>query len=332
MKMAGLATLTLGLMLSAAPAALAATNGNACPTAATMPKFDAAGTIPGYGRGATPEQRRMMEGAFLRLSSQYGVCRNTLFAIAQAIGVTSPGTDLEEFLRRVEAQAKDAADLRKRVSDLTVQVASLSDPAVRDPGLKLLATAQQAVDEGRLADAEKAFADLQALRGSQFAVGGDVWLAAVQARAKVRRLQQDYGGAVALLRAARQEEATASAHRQFALALDEADTWYGKGDERGDNDALREAIRLYRDEVLALVPREKYPDDWAMTQNNLGNALRALGERESGTARLEEAVAAYRAALDVFQAAKADYYIDTVSGNLARAENLLQQRKNAERH
>lgn len=36
---------------------------------------------------------------------------------------------------------------------------------------------------------------------------------------------------------------------------------------------------------------------WAATQNNLGNALQALGERESGTARLGKAVAAYRAAL-----------------------------------
>ncbi len=34
-----------------------------------------------------------------------------------------------------------------------------------------------------------------------------------------------------------------------------------------------------------------------MTQNNLGNALGRLGERESGTARLEEAVAAFREAL-----------------------------------
>jgi tetratricopeptide (TPR) repeat protein len=34
-----------------------------------------------------------------------------------------------------------------------------------------------------------------------------------------------------------------------------------------------------------------------MTQNNLGNALSHLGERESGTARLEEAVAAFRDAL-----------------------------------
>ena len=34
-----------------------------------------------------------------------------------------------------------------------------------------------------------------------------------------------------------------------------------------------------------------------MTQMNLGNALEVLGERESGTAHLEQAVAAYRLAL-----------------------------------
>jgi len=39
------------------------------------------------------------------------------------------------------------------------------------------------------------------------------------------------------------------------------------------------------------------PLDWATTQNNLGTALCRLGARESGTARLEEAVSAYRAAL-----------------------------------
>ena len=46
--------------------------------------------------------------------------------------------------------------------------------------------------------------------------------------------------------------------------------------------------------------RERVPLQWAMTQNNFGNALRALGERESGTARLEQAVTVYRAALEVF--------------------------------
>jgi hypothetical protein len=36
---------------------------------------------------------------------------------------------------------------------------------------------------------------------------------------------------------------------------------------------------------------------WAIIQNNLGNVLLALGDRESGTAHLEEAVGAYRKAL-----------------------------------
>jgi hypothetical protein len=39
------------------------------------------------------------------------------------------------------------------------------------------------------------------------------------------------------------------------------------------------------------------PLQWATTQNNRGVALEKLGERESGTARLEEAVAAYNACL-----------------------------------
>src|SRR5262249_25018021 len=48
-----------------------------------------------------------------------------------------------------------------------------------------------------------------------------------------------------------------------------------------------------RGSAMALV----MPLDRAMTQNNLGTALSSLGERESGTAKLEEAVTAYREAL-----------------------------------
>jgi tetratricopeptide (TPR) repeat protein len=40
------------------------------------------------------------------------------------------------------------------------------------------------------------------------------------------------------------------------------------------------------------------PLDWANSQNNLGNALATIGARESDTTKLEEAVAAYREALD----------------------------------
>jgi hypothetical protein len=52
------------------------------------------------------------------------------------------------------------------------------------------------------------------------------------------------------------------------------------------------------EEITVAWRRERVPLDWAITQNNLGNALRTLGERGSGTARLDEAVAAVRAALE----------------------------------
>jgi tetratricopeptide (TPR) repeat protein len=76
----------------------------------------------------------------------------------------------------------------------------------------------------------------------------------------------------------------------------QADALYREGDERGDNAALERSIETWH-LVLQQRPRDRVPLQWATTQNNLGIALSRLGGRESGTARVEEAVAAYRAAL-----------------------------------
>src|SRR5580704_13159452 len=59
----------------------------------------------------------------------------------------------------------------------------------------------------------------------------------------------------------------------------------------------RSKRRSRRDTAASPSCRARAPVDWASTQNNLGNALRKLGERERGTARLEEAVVAFREAL-----------------------------------
>jgi hypothetical protein len=64
-----------------------------------------------------------------------------------------------------------------------------------------------------------------------------------------------------------------------------------------------------------------------MVQYNLGNALTCLGERESGTARLEEAVSVYRQALGVFEAAQADYHVNLTNTSLQIAEALLSTRR-----
>ncbi|PVM81007.1 tetratricopeptide repeat protein [Caulobacter radicis] len=72
------------------------------------------------------------------------------------------------------------------------------------------------------------------------------------------------------------------------------------GSEFGDNDVLTRAIAIYRDQALPLAQREQVPLNWSATHNGLGNVLQILGGRESGIGRLEEAVAAYRAALEEY--------------------------------
>ena len=52
--------------------------------------------------------------------------------------------------------------------------------------------------------------------------------------------------------------------------------------------------------LLALWNKGSDPEQWAGTQNNLGNALRVLGGQAGSAERLDEAVAAFRAALEVY--------------------------------
>lgn len=65
------------------------------------------------------------------------------------------------------------------------------------------------------------------------------------------------------------------------------------GDQRGSNVHLVAAIRVRR-ELLSLATSA---DERGAAWNGLGNALSMLGERETGTTRLEEAIQAFRAAL-----------------------------------
>ena len=102
-----------------------------------------------------------------------------------------------------------------------------------------------------------------------------------------RRLSRGADGADARARAARLgEDAEQSRHRAVERS---ASARAARRGWRRRSPPIAQALTEWT--------RERVPLDWAMTQNNLGNALSSLGERESGTARLEEAVAAYRAAL-----------------------------------
>ena len=81
---------------------------------------------------------------------------------------------------------------------------------------------------------------------------------------------------------------------QFNALRSEQVIWYERGRDKGLNLDLEVAIAL----ASATIERATDIDERGTGLNDLGNALQTLGSRESGTARLEEAVAAYRAALE----------------------------------
>jgi hypothetical protein len=72
---------------------------------------------------------------------------------------------------------------------------------------------------------------------------------------------------------------------------------------------------------------ERVPLVWANTQNNLGAVLAALGERESGTAHLEEAVALFRAALTERTRQRVPLQWAMTQYNLGNALNSLGERE-----
>ena len=73
--------------------------------------------------------------------------------------------------------------------------------------------------------------------------------------------------------------------------------WYTRGRDKGLNFDLEVAIALMRAMADCFTDD---PDKHGACLTNLGVALDTLGERETSTARLEEAVAAYRLALEEF--------------------------------
>jgi tetratricopeptide (TPR) repeat protein len=89
---------------------------------------------------------------------------------------------------------------------------------------------------------------------------------------------------------------------------------------------LQEAVAAFRAALQEQTP-ERVPLDWAGTQNNLGIALQTLGERESGTQYLEEAVGAFQKSLKVFQAADATHDVETTTNNLVSLRLHWRRRK-----
>jgi tetratricopeptide (TPR) repeat protein len=101
------------------------------------------------------------------------------------------------------------------------------------------------------------------------------------------------------------------------------DTYYEDGEAKGINFSLSVAVELAR-RMLATARDSR---ERGTVLNLLGSALWTLGERESGTARLEEAVATYRAALEEFRRHQMPLDWAMTQANLGNALTSLGERE-----
>ena len=214
---------------------------------------------------------------------------------------------LKEKLNLNERQVRRALEILgeanvppERLTDKLVEIAerykALQTSSAAQPGdstnvIALKAEAQKAIQDGDLDKADALFARVETEQLDSSAE-------TIASRGQIALTRLRYADAAAHFAraAALFPPGSTQEDKRIGYLKKEADALYQQGDEFGDNAALLSAIDRYQ-RLLALMPRERVPLDWAAAQNNLGSALWALGMRENGTARLEEAVAAFREAL-----------------------------------
>jgi tetratricopeptide (TPR) repeat protein len=104
------------------------------------------------------------------------------------------------------------------------------------------------------------------------------------------------------------------------------------GEQDNDKNALADAAEAFR-AALVVWTREREPFRWAATENNLGDVLVALGERESGESsitHLQQAVSAYDDAFGEWTHEQMPQLWALVKNNLAGALIRLGERESGE--
>ena len=192
-------------------------------------------------------------------------------------------------IRRVSEHTNDPqaalADLEVALTRLANFEADANRPSNHSSQIDTaVAQAGVLVNQDRLSDAralladqrERAAAEMQRLLSTEI----DVAL-----------IDGDAAGAAALI--VEQADHDAGGRADFAALRQQQDDYYVAGRDKGVALDLRVSIALAK----LLVGRAEGRDETGAALNDLGIALATLGARDSGTERLEQAVAAYQQAL-----------------------------------
>lgn len=267
-------------------------------------------TLPEYGVPLSPEETRNMRDQIARLSRDLGLSQELIAAIAKVLGLKTPKSQYSfaKFIGDVGAKANEGKALFGKLVELKTEVGRLSDPVVRDPGLKILALAQAALSAGRIEEAEQKFGELTLLRNSESENAQDLWLKAVELAAQTATLRLDEDRATEIWdNAGRQFEKKLATDRRgkFKSIVEAAAFQYSKGLRLLQGSPLVDAKRRYEAGLMAF-PEQEFPNEWGILKRNLGNLLVSQGIMLGGPAanlKYSNAIELLNAALGVQEAA-----------------------------
>ncbi len=287
------------------------------------------GTILALARRLKPQEVLDFDQAARELENAVNIA---LDAIARGERGSNVGDFIDAVLRRVAEQTKiGAIDQSLREIDAAMAELRLRDREHRENTIRGLVRLQESGIEQEIllrnapgvADRIAAIADME--------VDGDSVLAALRDRFAQFYDEGSQRGVNFSLEVAIAVADAALARVNGPKSLGDWRILHGVvlatlGERESGKKRLEEAVAVYH-EALTENTRTRVPLDWAITQTNLGNALRALGDRESGTGRVEEAITAYREALTEYTRARVPLAWAATQNNLGCALRTLGERE-----
>lgn len=255
---------------------------------------------PEYARPLSAAEARNLRSEAEQLARKLGVRDATLRAIMRALDLSNAPPDFATLVQLVREKVREAARLEKLLVQVRAELAEVKNASTRSPAQAALARADQAIKEGRFDDADRELSLLEALRQDESKDAAEAWALSVEARADLAQLQLRFDRATDIRLEAAEAERIQSTLRQWEFVFAAADSQYAAGRTFRDVTPLKRALEIYRARALPLVPRERFPEQWAQTQNVLGIVLGGISDHEDGEKNLEQAVESLKAALEVY--------------------------------
>ena len=229
-------------------------------------------------------------------------------------------TEKLDFAQAV-TEVSHAVDIAVKV---VTEGASGSSDQLVDEVLKRIAERTKANDPaGATREAEEGFARWEEKETERRASALATGVALLEAALKTDLLRFDATSAAGRVEKIASLQQGDDPKAFFKALRARQDQFYVEGSDKGVNFSLEVAIAIARLEVA----RAHGPDEHGVALNDLGIALETLGERESGTGKLTEAVAAYRAALEERTRARVPLDWARTQNNLGNALTALGERE-----